>query len=196
MGRPIASRDDRGFTTVFVALLLLAILFVMAYLIDVTGILLRKQELQTMAELGSAAGGRVVTEKIAELADERVRRGEILPPAEGDADAREHPERFLTPEDRTLLQTDPSIIDSVKSVALDIAGRNRPKAISESAAIMTTTYPLKLNDCADASKKTVDIKVVVEYDRPFILGKLAAEAGKGDTMKIKEEGLYRVNLCP
>ncbi len=173
----------------------MAILFVMAYLIDVTGILLRKQELQTMAELGAAAGGRVVAEKITELADEHVRRGDILPPE--DDDAKNHPERFLTPEERLSIQTDSNMIAAVRLAAENIAGQNRPQGIAARDARVEVIYPSpRVNDCAEASRKTLDIKVEVAYDRPFILGKLATEAGAGGTLQVKEAGLYRVTLCP
>lgn len=190
-----SATDERGFTTAFVALLLMSILFVMAYLIDVTGILLRKQEFQTMAELGAAAGGRVVAERIAELADAHYEREELSqePPPD-----KKHPEQYLAPEDRAYLQNNRAFIDEVKKAADDFADYNRPGALADAEVAVTVVYPFPKgeNNCTDASKKTLDIKVEVEYDRPFILGKLARQAGQGDTIKVREEGLYRVNLCP
>ena len=151
-------------TTAIVVIVLLAILTMLAFFMNVGATLVTRTRLETMVELGAAGGGRIVAERIATLAGQNVQNGIFLPPSPEDS---KHPEKFLTPEQRHWLQSDPSFIDEVKQTAREYVVKNQPARLTdfdaESDRFLTVEYPVAENLCADPTVPKVTINVTAHY---------------------------------
>lgn len=169
-----------------VAILVGAITVALALTIDIAALFVRRQELTTMAELGAAAGGLVVSSKIAEIAGERVQ--------DPSPEEQRHPERYLTPEDRRFVQTDPALRNAVTAAAREYVMRNRPSSLSPfTDRDITITYPVRENSCTDPARRFVDAQTEIRYAYPFILGRIIAGA---PTLPIRALSLFSIRLCP
>lgn len=153
--------------------------------------------METMAELGVAAGGRVLAEDIAVRADQNVKNGIVPPPQ--NADDRQHPERFLTDNDRDELQSSPAEINSVTTA---IKGFIKKNALANLTSLdvndpvaVVITYPVQNNLCGGVDK-TVDIKVALSYTYPFFMERLSTAATGQPGIKLEAESTYNLVICP
>ncbi|MSU75727.1 MAG: hypothetical protein EXS55_04410 [Candidatus Magasanikbacteria bacterium] len=193
--RPWNAND--GVATALVAILLLAILLLLAFFMNTGGALLTRQRLETMAEFGAAGGGRIMAEMIAARAEKNVNNGLFLPPQ--NEDDKKHPERFLTPADRTEFQTDNAAIQAVDAGTRDYVKKNAWKGFPlekvADPSVVTVTYPVLQNDCT-GSEKRVDIKVVIRYAYPLLIEKLSEAITGQSAIMLAPESNYSVTLCP
>ena len=181
-----------------VALFLVAILTVLAIFLNVGQSLVIRERLETMAEFGAAAGGRIVAEAIATRAGQNVTSAPpVFPPPRTDEE-RTHPEWFLTPADRTEFQTDPQFILSVEQAVKDFIIKN---ALGNLGAIdvndpasVQITYPVSVNDCSGSSKK-VDVHVVIHYTIPFLAERLSTLISGASGITLSPESTYSVTIC-
>ncbi len=179
-----------------VALVIMALMATLGILVDITGVLIRKQQLQTMLELGAAAGGRIISEKIAELANQNVAAGLVAPPNAVEA---KYPEKFLTPIQRAWVQTDLGLRDAAADTTRDYALKNKPENFPpfDLRGDMDVIFPETYNDCVlQLPGKIISLKAVGRLRHPFILGKLAAALGSAEFLDLSATGLYSIRLCP
>lgn len=201
---------NRGITLAIVAIMIVAILGVLAFLINITAALIRLQEFHNMADLGAAAGGRVVAEAIAERATQNVneeltaRRQRVykstgyLVPANPD-DWR-MPEKFITPGQRAYFENN-DIYNNVTREVNKYIFYNKPNVFlhpniavefpfNESANRMMANY------CSDPINKIVTVKVVLKANEVFPLARLADWLANQDHFNLSVVGLYEIKICP
>ena len=177
------------------ALLLVGFLALIAWAFDVTGMLIRRQELATMADLGAAAGGRLVGEEIAALATQNVETGMFPPPSEED---KKYPEKFITAEQREFIQTDTQFTVVVQTEIKKFIEANRMFSTStfDAESNATITYPERINDCSDTSNQHITLRVSLRYNYPYILPDVAELLKAPAAFILSANGFYRIKVCP
>ena len=159
-------RDERGFAAVIAALLVVAIVTSLAFLVDISGLLIARQRAETMADFGAAAGGRVVVEEALALAEKEA-AGKDIPPEDAD-----HPERYLTTSTIQFLQTNPVFTRYVDTTTKEYLAANQPTGWKDFSleSDATIVYPEKVVDCTDPAERFVNVKTTIVYQYPFIFG--------------------------
>ncbi len=167
--------DEQGVTLALVAVLLMAAVITLAFLLDVSVTLIERQRLQNAIELGVSAGGGIIA-KAARAADltnsterERLQSGPLA--AEARAATREYIEKNI----RHYTIWNDLDIDTIAKI----------------------TYPTEVNTCS-ASAESPDTLLTAEATIPhhFTFGELIKKMGGPDTISLTAAATYRIKICP
>lgn len=162
--------------------------------IDIGAIALRREQLTTMAEAGAAAGGRVVADYMTTLATIHT-EGRTLSQSEA-----EHPEHFLTEDDRTRLLTDQELKEAVTTEAQKIIDLNHPPSGTHQHfdlnEIATIEYPARETDCAQSEKQFAVVKISLQAKYYPLLGRLIALFSGDGSLPLVKTSYYRLRVCP
>lgn len=196
--RPILLiRDERGITTAVVAVSLLTILLWLAFLIDLGGLLIRREQVTNMAELAAAAGGRQVADAIAYAAG--VREPNPTP------EQKKHPEGVIKPDDRTAIEDGSyqlpgaTVGEAVKSEAKKYALINAPTNMNfnSSDENLYIEYGKDLNNCADdPDQKKIPILVNVRSTYQFFFSNVLKIFHLRESVPISATSTYQILICP
>ena len=183
---------------VLVALCLVAFLFMLSFMLDITAALIRKEQIQTMADLSAAAGGHEVARIVAELATEKYNEKHAKNPSLILTEYEiKHPEAYIDTNQRQRLQNDPT---RVKGVVIDYVRKNQPANLTnfDPEANVTVKYPEHFIDCnSNPLDKKVRVEVEVRYTHRWIFGKLAemSKAGTGVSL-FASQVMGNTTICP
>ena len=188
-------------TMVMVALCMVAFLLMLSFMLDITSALIRKEQIQTMADLSAAAGGHEVARIVAELAqekyNEKLTANPFLVLTEYE---KKHPEAYIDINQRQRLQNDSTYIGRVKSVVKDYVAKNQPASLTnfDPEANVTVKFPERYIDCnSNPLDKKVKVEVTVHYNYQWIFGELAklSKAGPGVSL-IASQVMGNTTICP
>ena len=186
---------------IMVALCLVAFLLMLSFMLDITAALIRKEQIQTMADLSAAAGGHEVAKIVAELAQEKYNEKRAKNPwlvlTEYEI---KHPEAYIDTNQRQRLQNDSTYINRVKGVVTDYVAKNQPTSLTNfnPEANVTVKYPENFIDCqSNPLDKKVRVEVEVRYTHRWILGRLAemSKAGTGVSL-FASQVMGNTTICP
>lgn len=173
-----------------------------AFFLNIGGALLRRGQLETMAELAAMGGGRVVAEAIARRAadnylrehPEAVGRAEAIPVA-----IRARPQAYLTAPDWEALQGEAARVQ-VEAAARHYLERNRPRQLDLNQ--VRIRYPVAVNRCDGAKRsaygnnQTVEVIVELTILHPLLFEALLERLDSDKNLTLAATGVYIVPLCP
>lgn len=192
-------KDERGVAIVIVVVLLGAILMLVAYFLNVSGLLVARTKLQAIAEFAAAGGGRVVAEEIAKRAGANVAAGVFLAPMAGEI---KHPEIYLTNTDRDEIQNNLEIKNSVGNMARYYAEKNNNWDWADVTPSLQINYPAETNNCdgkkvgEQGRQNTVEVTVVAEHEEPLFMERLVSLAHGSPTIVLSASSFYSIPICP
>ena len=155
---------------VLVALTLMAIVITLGFLLDVSLVLIKKQQLQSAAELGVSAGGGFVVQAIVD---------------QGKTPAEVQDAAFAN-----------QVIDLTKKyikLNLDTHESWSKLSIDNIAEI---TYPKERNDCTNATSTDVLVEANLTVPHTFLFGGLLKTLGGKESIDLKSNAKYRITICP
>ena len=172
------SITKRGSTLVLVAVVLAGFLALVAFVVDAAAAYVTRARLQSFADAGADAGATKLSDLVVQLASAR----EPNPPEGSD------PRAYLTDADRQAILTNPSVVETVR----DYVERNRA-GYQLTLDGVEVVYPISAVQCSEASLRSVELRVTLKKNQPFLLGRIL---NGNESVFWEVNSLRSMLLCP
>ncbi|GEM_PF-3023569 len=171
---------ESGSTVLFVAVVIMAFLVMVAFLLDIAGGLMLRNRLQTMADNGTDAGMNALSDLI--LA--KALAHDPNPPDGTD------PRSVLTDDDYRAILTDGRA--SIEPMVNDYIAKNPlPPAIIVKSTDIEYPNQQQIN-CAQPNQRQVELRVTIKATQPMLFEKIWNRS----TNDLQASSWQTMNLCP